>query len=278
MCIRDRGEAMCKSFNSAVSKLLCNSDPTKVFTVLLKILKKYKDSPDSDSKSLQKLPSLAINCLKRLIRTLEALLPAIRTSDVLLAMHECLLDSSGIFSLNPDGAGVKIIKNLLIELVRSRKEAIWEDYNASVKTHTSGDIYLSRWIGATLKSLFPKGKERLNEQLKEIFLGFRSKETIEESIEKLSELIKANPGFSVDEYLASCSSRLRQFIVDGLKRHGVDISLKNEEEKKKESKDAIQLEGEQVERSLSASDVMAKINKYKEQVYGNTNKPQSDNS
>ena len=269
------GEAICKLFNSAVSKLLNNSDPTKVFTGLLKLLKKYRNT-SSESQNIQQLPILVINCLRRYMKTLNSTLLNINVSSILLSMHECLLENTGIFELNTDGIGVKLIKSILIELVRYKKELIWEDYKTSVKIHPSGDIYLHRWINDGLKSLFPASKGKLNKELKEIFLGFSSKETFENSLKKLSELMNENSEFNVNEYLSSCSVRLRQLIVDGLRKYGVKIETKNEEEETKEPPINTKVEGEQVKQNVDTSDLMARINKYKEEVYGTSNKLKND--
>ena len=71
---------------------------------------------------------------------------------VLLVTHEYLIKPPTSNSSQSDDVGIRITKTIVNELVKQKKEAIWEHYN-SVKAHSTQDVYIRKWIGIILMSL-----------------------------------------------------------------------------------------------------------------------------
>ena len=220
----EEGEAVIKSLNAAMLRIMENAEPTRIFIVLFGLFRKFKDTPG-------KLPGLIVKCLLKLSKIIESLVASLNVSRLLLCMHEYLLQnpSSPLPKGTNDEIGVRIVKTLINELVKVRKESIWEDYK-SVEQHPSPDQHIKRWITIILKSLHAEpeklrggpSEDRMEpmlnspDELKEIFKGLNSQATFSEAIKSLNEFMQKNPQTDLNQYFGSCSRAFSQFVLHSL--------------------------------------------------------------
>ncbi len=146
------GEMMMKLLNSTTLRLLENCQPTRVFCVLISLLKSTLSSPNTVPQS--KLPPLIVKCLLKLTKILEHLLPSLDLPRLFLELHEFLLacPSGPAFKSQNHEMGSRIAKTIVNEVVKFKKEAVWECYKG-VEQHPKPDLHIKRWISVILKSL-----------------------------------------------------------------------------------------------------------------------------
>eukprot|EP01022_Parablepharisma_sp_SALTPOND_P032949 TRINITY_DN878_c0_g1_i1.p1 TRINITY_DN878_c0_g1~~TRINITY_DN878_c0_g1_i1.p1 ORF type:complete len:2064 (+),score=290.39 TRINITY_DN878_c0_g1_i1:8288-14479(+) len=286
------GECMIKALNMAIIRIMENSDPTKAFIVLLGIFRKYKDLQSaSGSDSLAKLPGLTIKCILKLCKVLESLIPFLDVPKLLLTMHDYLLEnpSSPQPRSQNDEIGIRVIKTIVNELVKFKKEHIWEDYNKAIENSSKPDLHLKRWINIILKSLSATVPEPPQpDELREIFKGLNSQTTFKEAIKSLSEYIQKHPHTDLNQYFASCSHAFSQLVLSSLNEYMASskvpieqkpgTSLAEYREKMKflkqklgilQSEEKPATEGATSENAnTKAADILAKINQYKAMVRG----------
>jgi hypothetical protein len=70
----------------------------------------------------------------------------------LLATHEYLLKKPASTQAKSDEVGIRITKTIVNELVKVKREEIW-DYYGGVDAHSTQDIYIKKWIEIILMSL-----------------------------------------------------------------------------------------------------------------------------
>jgi len=149
----NEGETLMKCLNSTILRLLENCQPTKVFCVLIDLLKAYI-GPQNGNASLVKLPGLIVKCLLKLTKVMEHLISNIDLSKLFLSIHEFLIANPS----NPNPAttneeiGSRIIKTIVNEVVKLKKEEIWESYKL-VQDHPKPDLHIKRWITVIIRSL-----------------------------------------------------------------------------------------------------------------------------
>lgn len=135
-----------KYLNSSMNRILENYNQTEVIICLLELIKKYR----SDNEKY-KIAGLAINCLKVVIKNLKNNINDIKVDKILIEIH-CVLDNTGLTypGLNVknqlDEMIIKIIKNIISDLVYLKKNKILEDYNNGVKIQQIKDNYILKWI------------------------------------------------------------------------------------------------------------------------------------
>jgi cytoskeleton-associated protein 5 len=104
-------------------RLLENCNHTYIFCVLFNLLRKYKDYH-----KLPKLPGLIIKCLLKLSKILEKLIDKLNIEKILIAIHEYLVVVNHENKTQNDEMGIRIVKTVTNELVKLKREAIWEPY------------------------------------------------------------------------------------------------------------------------------------------------------
>lgn len=145
------GELILKNLNSSMLRLLENCNHTYIFCVLFNLLRKYKDYP-----LMPKLPNLIIKCLLKLSKILEKLIDKLDIEKILLAIHEYLVVINHENKTQNDEMGIRIVKTVTNELVKLRREGIWEAYSV-IQCHNQPDNHIYRWIQIILKSLQTQG-------------------------------------------------------------------------------------------------------------------------
>ena len=143
-----------KAVNATILRLLENCDSTLVFCSLILLLGKYKDTPATN-----KMPELIVKCILKLTKVIGISLPGLEVGELLICIHEYLLtvQPHPPYKSPHDEIGVKIVKTIVSELVKAKKESIWEDYKR-VETHSSEDPTIKRWIAIILKSMLIGGE------------------------------------------------------------------------------------------------------------------------
>ena len=141
------GEMILKNLNSSMLRLLENCNHTYIFCVLFNLLRKYKDYG-----MMPKLPNLIIKCLLKLSKILEKLIDRLDMEKILLAIHEYLILINHDNKTQNDEMGIRIVKTVVNELVKLKREQIWEAYNV-IQCHDTADNHIYRWIQIILKSL-----------------------------------------------------------------------------------------------------------------------------
>jgi hypothetical protein len=71
---------------------------------------------------------------------------------ILLSIHEYLLTKPNSHSSKSDEVGIRITKTIVNELVKLKRDSIW-DYYGAVEGHMAQDIYVKKWIEIILMSL-----------------------------------------------------------------------------------------------------------------------------
>jgi cytoskeleton-associated protein 5 len=136
------GESMIKNLNTTMLRLLEYCDPTSVFVVLIGLLKKYRSYSQ-----LPKLPGLIIKCLLKVIRILDQIINEMNISEVLLAIHDYLCVYPTSSQKNPiqggEDMGSRIVKTIINELIKLKKEAIWQDYEV-IERHPEPDSSIKK--------------------------------------------------------------------------------------------------------------------------------------
>lgn len=141
------GELILKNLNSAMLRSLENCNHTYIFVVLFDMLVRYKDNPD-----FPKLPGLTIKCLLKLSKIMDKIIEKIDLSRFLLSIHKYLC-SVNIGNSQPksnerannDELGVRIVKTLVNEVVKIKREEIWICYEI-VEKDAEADNHIKKWI------------------------------------------------------------------------------------------------------------------------------------
>ena len=140
------GELILKNLNASMLRQLENCNPTYIFCVLFTLLKKYKDYT-----VLPKLPGLIIKCLLKLSKILEKIIYQLQIDKILLVIHEYLVCINHENKTANDEMGIRIVKTVVNEVVKVKREGIWEHYQV-VECHNQRDNDIGRWITIILKS------------------------------------------------------------------------------------------------------------------------------
>ena len=143
---RHEGQAMFRNLNNTILRILENCHPTQVFVVFLSLLKKYKGY-----NKVEKLPSIVVKCLLKVTRIMDQIIDKVNIERILLIVHEYLL-TKPMSGSKSDDVGIRITKTIINELVKIKREEIW-DFYGGVDAHSEHDVYIKKWIEIILNSL-----------------------------------------------------------------------------------------------------------------------------
>jgi hypothetical protein len=141
------GDYIIKNLNAAILRLLDNCNPSHIFCILFTLLKKYKDSL-----FLPKLPNIILKCILKLSKIFKKSIVQLDFERLLLVMHEYLAEIDHSLKTQNDEIGIRLVKNVVNELVKIKKEQIWESYRI-VEIHQLQDNFIQKWITVILKSI-----------------------------------------------------------------------------------------------------------------------------
>ena len=125
------GEALMKCINSTILRLLENCQATRVYCVLISLLKSYVFptstlNPFLDVSLRSKFPGLIVKCLLKLTKVIDQLLPNMDLGRLLLSIHEFLLliPSQPHTDSSNEEIASRIIKTIVNEVVKIKKGQI----------------------------------------------------------------------------------------------------------------------------------------------------------
>ncbi len=144
---RKEGKAMFRNLNNAILEILKHSHPTDVFIIFLSLLKKYKGYS-----KIEKLNGIIVKCLLKVTRIMDQLIEKINIERILLSIHEYIIKKPTMEDTKSDDVGIRITKTIVNELVKVKKDNIW-DYYEGVDAHLTPDNYIKKWIEIILASL-----------------------------------------------------------------------------------------------------------------------------
>lgn len=205
--------------------MLENCNHTYIFVVLFGLLTKYKDSEDQP-----KIPSLIIKCLLKLSKNMDKLIDKIDLKKFMVAIHEYLVTITDKKTQNDD-LGTRIAKTLINEIVKLKREHIW-DYYHIIEQHPQQDHHLQKWIQIILKSLQqnlgsetnaskistiqnmdqinqPQDKDEgrgqsrmyLEFEIKKIVSDLKERNRYTNAIQRLDKFLKSNPSYDYKKHL-----------------------------------------------------------------------------
>lgn len=216
-----------KILNSAMLTLLEGIKKTQIFGVLFGLYMKSKQRNCNN-----KLPELIVKCILRLAKTISPAFSTIDTDELLVCVHEFLLQIKNTTKTCQDDIGIRIVKTILNELIKIKQEGIWENYQA-IEKHSQADTHIKKWITLMLQthsvSNIPikdirkpiiaspknaaKSPKKSSSELKNIFEGLNSKETFLNSISRLRDYRDRNPGVDLSKYFQSCSKTFAEQVL-----------------------------------------------------------------
>lgn len=144
---KGEGLAMFRNLNNTILRILEQCHPTIVFVVFLTLLKKYKGYD-----KIEKLPGIIVKCLLKITRIMNQLIDVVNIERVLIAIHEYLIKKPLNPNAKTDEVGIRITKTIINEIVKIKKEEIW-NYYGGVEAHMTQDIYIKKWSEIILMSL-----------------------------------------------------------------------------------------------------------------------------
>ena len=101
---------------------------------------------------MPRLPSLIVKCLLKSSKIIEKVIDKLDIEKILLSINEYLLVINHESKSANDEQGIKIVKTVLNEVVKLKRDSMWESY-AVIKCHGKQDLHIHKWIDAILKSL-----------------------------------------------------------------------------------------------------------------------------
>lgn len=223
---KGEGEAMLKTLNGTMLRMLEHCKPTLIIVVLIRLLTKYKTGT-----SLQKMTGLIIRCLLKLAKIMPSLIRQIEIGKILIAMHEYLVGSK--LSSSED-VGSKIIKTILTEIVKLQGPGVWEAYE-DIKRHSVPDVHIERWINELLKTssytvsntiISPRNTKSAS-PLTEIFTII--KQDYSAGFLQLKDYLQKNPGTDLKPFLATVSDEIAKKIDLDLVQAEKNTNDNNEE-------------------------------------------------
>lgn len=237
---------------------------------------------------------------------MNQLIDKIDIGKILLATHEYLLIKPSSSDSKSDDNGIRITKTIVNELVKLKKESIW-DYYEGVKAHSTPDLYIKKWIEIILASLNGgapmqrpstapvKQKEEyrggLSEEDSETLKGLLSETQwgnqfrADQAFKSLLDFINDFPSLDFDAYLrAYLSSQEQTMILTGIMKAKKRIQLTGNNSKNLSSSFRAPLGGRlQTPNKLglgasgkaSRQSTAAKLQEYQNRLQNNNLKPKN---
>ena len=136
-----------KNLNASMLRILENCNHTYIICVLIDLLRKYQNYT-----SMGRLPNLVLKCILKLSKIIEKMIDSLEIDKIFLSMHEYLISVNHDNKSPNDDQGIKMIKTVINELVKLKRESIWDSYQV-IECHGHPDQCISKWIQIILRSL-----------------------------------------------------------------------------------------------------------------------------
>lgn len=130
------GEIIIKNLNSSMLRILETCNHTFIFCVLIDLLRKAKDYPH-----LTKLPTLVLKCLLKVSKIIERLIDQLDLEKIFISIHEYMLVINHDNRSQVDEQGIRITKTLLNEIVKLKRDEVWEPYQI-IRCHQQPDHHI----------------------------------------------------------------------------------------------------------------------------------------
>ena len=249
-------------------RMLENCNHTYIFVVLFTMLKNYKDDT-----SMPKLAGLIIKCLLKMSKIMDKLIDKIDLSRFLLAIHEYLQVIDHENKTQNDDLGIRIVKTLVNEVVKLKRESIWAAYEV-IKSHPRPDNHIMRWIQIIIKSLpvatssapadvhIPEDNANseakqaqqpaqsrmyIEFEIKKIIQDLKDPSKLEQAIPKLDKFSKQNPSYDFVKNLQKESEDFAKRIMTNLEQYRNGASWGN----KSTNEDSMNASGQNAQDKMS---------------------------
>jgi hypothetical protein len=100
---------------------------------------------------LPKFPTIVLKCLLRVLKIIGKLIDKLDIEKIFISIHEYMLVINHKNRSLLDEQGIRIIKILVTEIVKTKREQIWDSYQV-VRCHATPDNHIQKWITMILKS------------------------------------------------------------------------------------------------------------------------------
>jgi len=128
-------------------RMLENCNHTYIFCTLFSLLRQHKENI-----KMPKLAGLIIKCLLKMSKLMDKLIEKLDLSKFLVAIHEYLAIIDHDKKSQNDDLGIRIVKTLVNEVVKLKKEGIWDFYEV-IENHPKPDNLIKKWIQIIIRSL-----------------------------------------------------------------------------------------------------------------------------
>ena len=149
---QQEGIVIFRSINSTMLRIIENCDITFVISVLLELIKEFKEKEQIN------FIHLAVSSLLKAIKNLPDNIDGVDISKIFMQIHLLLLClQKNNEDLNRkseiDTIIINIVKNIVGDFVKLKKEKILEDYSKLDKNHQLEDKFLLKWIKEELEKI-----------------------------------------------------------------------------------------------------------------------------
>lgn len=108
--------------------------------------------------------------------------------------------------------GIRIVKTVTNELVKLKRESIWEPYKV-IQNHSTADNHIFRWIQIILRSMQSSGpqpssmsSQGLEQEIRQIVTELSTSSMFESAIPKLYNFLELNPQIELNDYIKNSSA------------------------------------------------------------------------
>ena len=182
---------------------------------------------------MPKLPGLIIKCLLKLSKILEKVIGDLESERVLITIHLYMIAIDHEKKSSNDEMGIRIVKTLVHEMVKDKKQAILKSY-AIVERHEVEDRHLIRWIKIILNSFGTPQEpepaapsqtfENPEQEINSIIEEMKNLDTQTTAVSKLHNLLTKHPYLNLDYYLRNVDQSFQINIKHNLERYRASLS------------------------------------------------------
>lgn len=198
---KKEGEAILKTLNGIMLRILGHSRPTTIMVVLIKLLTKSK------KESLVKMQGLILRCLLKLAKGLNVVIRQIDVFKIFTSIDEHLLLYKEI---GRDDGCVVALKFIVNEIAKLLGNGIWQIFDM-IRYQLMCAVQLESWIIIMLNSPSYSSRKFIESktdiELVELFISLN--EDYDSGIKKLLQYNDKNPQFVLAKYLDNLPIKIR---------------------------------------------------------------------
>ena len=230
-----------KELNNAILKILENSNFNAILILLIKMM-----GNKSEPEKYKKITGFIIKCLIKLTRFLEVNINKVNLQELMLVIHEFLVEHYKPASTvnQNDEFKIKMVKTILNELIRVLNDKIMPIYNSSVALHPVKDEKIIVWIKIILRNKNPnqniilrpptlptKNLEQkqaephnsncinsISENILNIIQGLKSSGSYKDSLKKLAQMKLDYRELDLNSLLKEFSEKQKELIINHIEK------------------------------------------------------------